>query len=267
MQDPPHHDAWDATLYAEHSAHHREHDKWFLSSFTLAPTARVLDLGCGTGEFTNRIADLVPQGRVLGVDGSPSQIERAQAIRRNHVELRLGRLEHLDDFLGDETFDAVISRATLHWLPREEHPGLLRAIVAHLRPRGLFRAEFGGRGQMQAALAVLDQISERFGGPRSPWFFPDAEEYRELVVEAGLDPGAGFVQLSPQRRKMPTFEALVGFLRSQAFVGYETRLSAEAESLFREEAEARARVELRRPDGSYDLDFVRLDLLAWRAQR
>jgi trans-aconitate methyltransferase len=265
MQDPPHTDAWDASLYAEHSAHHREQDAWFLASFTLAPTAHVLDLGCGTGEFTNRIADLVPQGRVLGVDGSPSQIERAQAVKRDQVELRLGRLERLDELLGEQTFDAAISRATLHWVAREDHPGLLRAVAAHLRPHGFFRAEFGGRGQMQQALALFDDVSERFGGPRSPWCFPDADEYRELVVEAGLDPAQGFVRLVPQRRSMPTFEALVGFLRSQAFVGYETRLSADAQPRFREQAEARASVELRRPDGSYDLEFVRLDLLARRA--
>jgi trans-aconitate 2-methyltransferase len=257
-------DAWDAKLYAEHSAHHREQDAWFLSSFTLEPTAHVLDLGCGTGEFTNVIADLVPEGRVLGVDGSPAQLDRARAIKRDNVDLRLGRLEHLNDVLGNQTFDAAISRATLHWLPREEHPGLLRAVATHLTPHGFFRAEFGGRGQMQAALAVLDEISERFGGPRSPWFFPDADQYRELLLEAGLDPARGFVRLVPQRRKMPTFEALAGFLRSQAFVGYETRLSAEAGPRFREEAEARAGVDLRRPDGSYDLEFVRLDLLARR---
>jgi trans-aconitate methyltransferase len=73
------------------------------------------------------------------------------------------------------------------------------------------------------------------------------------------------LRLVPQTRKMPTFEALVGFLRSQAFVGYQPRLSPKAWPRFREEAEARARVELKQPDGSYDLAFVRLDLLARRA--
>jgi hypothetical protein len=125
----------------------------------------------------------------------------------------------LDELLGDQTFDAAIARATLHWLPREDHPALLRAVAGHLRPHGFLRAEFAGRGQMQQAVALFDDVSERFGGPRSPWFFPDADEYRELVVAARLDPGQGFVRLVPQRRSMPDFEALVGFLRSQAFVG------------------------------------------------
>ncbi len=259
-----HEQAWNAELYAEHSAHHRVHDAEFLGSFTVPPTAHVLDLGCGTGEFTNRIAELVPDGRVLGIDGSASQLERAVLPKHDHVDLRLGRLEHLDDVLGEASFDAVISRATLHWLPEKEHPGMLRAVARHLRPSGLLRVEFGGRGQMEDALALFDEVSAEFGGPRSPWFFPDTEHYCRLLVEAGLDPGQGFVRLVPQRRGMPTFEALVGFLRSQAFVGYEAELPPDEQAAFRHRAEQRARLELRRVDGSYDLDFVRMDVLAYR---
>jgi trans-aconitate 2-methyltransferase len=256
-------DAWDAELYATHSAHHRAQDAAFLATVTLAASDRVVDLGCGSGEFTNQLARLVPAGGVLGIDASASQLARASAHRLPNVELVAGRLQELDELLGDARFDAALSRATLHWIPREEHPGLLRAVRRHLRPGGFVRAEFGGSGQMQEALDLLNVVSRRFAGPVSPWFFPGADEYAALVRAAGLGLDGGFVRLLRQRRDMPTFEALQGFLRSQAFVGYEQGLPPEARAAFREAAESLAARELHRRDGSYDLEFVRLDLLAF----
>jgi trans-aconitate methyltransferase len=262
-QEPKSEDAWNAELYAAHSAHHRQQDASFLASVVLAPTDRVVDLGCGTGEFTNQLAALVPEGAVFGIDASASQVARASAKRSANVRLVVGRLQDLDEVLQDESFHAAVSRATLHWVPKEEHPALLRVVRKHLRPGGFLRAEFGGRGQMQDALSMLDEVSESLGGPVSPWFFPEADEYADLVDEAGLTAEGGFVRLLPQRRAMPTFEALRGFLRSQAFVGYEMGLRSETRTVFREVAESRAARELRRSDGSYDLEFVRLDLLAF----
>ncbi len=256
-------DGWNAELYAVHSAHHRAQDAEFLASMVVGSRDRLLDLGCGTGEFTNQLAARVPQGSVVGIDGSASQLARAEAVKAPNVTLVEGRLEELEALLGDEVFDAAVSRATLHWLPRAQHPLLLEAIGRHLRPGGFLRAEFGGRGQMQAALVVLDEVSASLGGPTSPWFFPEADEYARIVEGAGFTSDRGFVRLVPQRRAMPTLDALRGFLRSQAFVGYEQGLPAEARAVFREKAESLAARELRRADGSYDLDFVRLDLLAF----
>ena len=261
--EPSSEDAWNPALYAAHSAHHRDQDASFLATVVLEPTDQVVDLGCGTGEFTSRLAGLVPEGAVLGIDASASQIAHASAGKSENVGLVVGRLQDLDELLQDRVFDAAVSRATLHWVPGNDHPALLRAVRNHLRPGGFLRAEFGGRGQMQAALSLLDEVSLSLGGPVSPCFFPDADEYAEIVGRAGLTTEGGFVRLLPQRRAMPTFEDLRGFLRSQAFVGYERALGPETRTLFRELAESLAARQLRRSDGSYDLEFVRLDLLAF----
>lgn len=260
-------DRWNAALYATYSAHHRAQDASFLASFCLRSTDRVLDLGAGTGEFTNQIADRVPEGWVTGIDGSRSQVERASVSKRRNVDIVLGRIEDLDRVLGQSlVFDVAVSRATLHWIRREDHPRLLCALRGRLRPGGRFRAEFAGQGQMQVALSILDEVVGTFGGKRSPWFFPAATEYAALLSEAGFELGSGgFVRLVPQRRAMPTFDALRGFLRSQALVGYLMHLPPECHADFRARAEATAERELRRADGSYDLDFVRLDLLAQRS--
>src|SRR5690349_3132034 len=71
--------AWDGADYAANTEHHRVHDGTFLRRFPVAPTDRILDLGCGSGDFTRTVADLVPDGHVLGLDAQPSMIDEARA--------------------------------------------------------------------------------------------------------------------------------------------------------------------------------------------
>jgi len=254
-------DAWNGDLYGRTSAHNRRYDEAFLATLSLRPTDEVLDVGCGTGDFTIKLAARVPQGRVVGLDASPSQITAAAAHARSNVGLLVGRAEDLAGSLGDRRFDAIVSRATLHWLPEARHPELLQGFRRHLKPGGVLRVEMGGAGQIAAVRAVIDDVSAALGGPRSPWFFPEPAPYRALLERAGFDLSEGFVRLLEQRRSMPAREDLLGFLHSQVFLAYEAGLTAAQRAQLRTRVEARAD-ELRRPDGSYDLDFVRLDVLA-----
>lgn len=255
------HDAWNGELYGRNSAHHRRYDDAFLATLPLRPNDEVLDVGCGTGDFTVKVAARVPGGRVVGLDASPSQITAAAAHARPNLDFVVARAEDLDDHLGDRRFDAIVSRATLHWLPDARHPALLGAFRRHLRPGGVLRVEQGGAGQIAAVRAILDDVSAKLGGPRSPWFFPEAAPYRALLEAAGFDLQQGFVRLLAQSRPMPTRADLLGFLRSQVFLAYETDLTPAERDELRRAVEERAD-ELRRPDGTYDLDFIRLDVLA-----
>jgi trans-aconitate 2-methyltransferase len=256
-------DCWNAELYAANSAHHRAQDEAFLASFSLQPSDIVLDLGSGTGEFTNKLAACVPEGSVLGVDGSLSQVEFACRSEADNVDHELGRLEDLDAVLGDCRFDAVVSRATLHWVARGDHPALLRSIRSHLRPGGLLRVEFAGHGQMASLIALLDDIATSLAGKTAQIYAPTVEEYRTQLLEAGFELSRGFVRYAFQKRSVPSYDALVGLMRSQPYVAYEPYLPMGQRQKFREIAEQRAFNELRRGDGTYDQDFVRMDVLAF----
>lgn len=256
-------DSWNANLYATHSAHHRVQDAEFLASIGLLPDAKVLDLGSGTGEFTIKLAAGVPQGGVLGIDSSESQIEYARQVKARNVKYRLGRLEELGSVLDESTFDAVISRATLHWVAAEAHPALLSTIRAHLCPGGFLRAEFAGCGQMANVMALLDDVATSLGGKTGQVYMPTVEHYRALLLGAGYELSRGFVRYAFQKRSVPDYNALLGFMRSQPYVAYEPYLSAAQRQEFRETAERRALSELRHDDGTYDLDFVRMDIFAF----
>lgn len=262
--------AWDASLYAENTAHHRRYDGDFLGGLTLPAGARVLDVGCGVGDFTARLAELAGAGdgpgaggAVLGVDADPGMVAAASSrYGSDSVRFAVARAQELDRVVPAASMDAVFSVAALHWVPAAEHPAMLAQVRRVLRPGGLFRAQFGGQGQIAAVQAILDEESARLGGGPAGWFFPSPADYRPLLAAAGFAvPDDGRVSLLHQFREFPAAAGMLGWLRSQTFPAYEPALPAGASTEFRARSEARAVAELRRSDGSFDIDFVRLDLL------
>jgi trans-aconitate 2-methyltransferase len=252
---------WSGGLYAANTAHHRAFDAAILKDLPLEPDAAVLDLGCGVGDFTARLAAWLPAGRVLGVDAAPDQIATARD-RHDAPNLRFAHAaaQDLSEVARPGEFDAVVSIAVLHWIPAADHPAVLAGVRRVLRDGGLFRAEFGGAGQVAATRVILDEESAALGGPASPWYFPTPEPYADAVAAAGLS--VRRIGLVRQRRAIPDAAALTGWLRSQVLLAYLPELPADAREEFRRRAETRAIAELRRADGSYDQDYVRLDLLA-----
>lgn len=256
--------AWDGRLYADNTAHHRRYDEAVLSTLAVPRGGRILDLGCGVGDLTARLAGLVPDGEVVGVDAAADMVDTARAsVHEPNVRFATARAQELDTVAAENAFDAVVSVAVLHWIPAAEHPLVLAQVARVLRPGGVLRAEFGGAGQIAAVRDVLDAESTALGGGRSPWYFPDVDEYRALLAQAGFAvDGDGWVRLVRQRRSFADEPAFVGWLRSQVLIAYDSVLAAEAIPQFRRAAEERALRELRRADGSFDQDFVRLDLRA-----
>ena len=100
------------------------------SAARLAPGRRVLEVGCGTGMFTQMWA---PSGaEILAVDLSPQLIARARERQiAGHVRFAARTFEECD---ADGPFDAVIGSSILHHL--EIRPAL-RRIHQLLTPGGL----------------------------------------------------------------------------------------------------------------------------------
>src|ERR1035438_9374025 len=77
----------------------------------LAPQAgeRILDLGCGDGQLTERLAQ--SGAIVTGVDADPRMVE---AAKLRGIEAYMAKAESLP--FADASFDAVFSNAALHWV-------------------------------------------------------------------------------------------------------------------------------------------------------
>lgn len=256
---------WNPDPHAEDANPRRYHDD-ILQGLRLPPDGRILDLGCGAGALTARLAGLVPRGRVLAVDADRDMVAAARLRSEDpRLSFQVCRAQDVAALAGEESFDLVVSRAALHWVPGADHPAVLSAVFSVLRPGGVFRAEFGGTGQIAALLRILDAEVVACGGRSAPWFLPGPEDYRPLLLDAGFQVVPdGWVCLLHQRRAFRTETDLIRLLRGQVLLAYEAGLPVYAVAEFRRRVEERAIRELRRPDGSFDQDFVRLDLSVHR---
>jgi ubiquinone/menaquinone biosynthesis C-methylase UbiE len=98
-------------------------------------SARVLDLGCGTGEITARLAEAYPGATFVGVDLEEAHLERARA-RCAPFGDRV-RFEHGDALAlhyPDATFDLVVCRHVLQAVP--DAARVTAEIHRVLRPGG-----------------------------------------------------------------------------------------------------------------------------------
>jgi ubiquinone/menaquinone biosynthesis C-methylase UbiE len=95
----------------------------------------VLDVGCGTGEITARLAETFPRATFLGIDVEEPHLERARercAAFGERVRFEPG--DALALAFDDETFDLVVCRHVLQAVSDAER--VLSEIARVLRPGG-----------------------------------------------------------------------------------------------------------------------------------
>lgn len=134
---------------------------WVASAAAVGPAARVVDLGCGTGNLSARLPGW---GHLTCVDVSRNMLRRAavKLAGRPGVTFVEGcLLEHAHE-VQDASVDRFVSTYAVHHLPEEEKQELFRQLRRALRPGG--RAVFGDLMFEDAARreVVLDDL--RSGG-------------------------------------------------------------------------------------------------------
>jgi arsenite methyltransferase len=156
---------------------------YFFDLAALREGERVIDLGSGSGMDVFYAAQQVgPTGRVVGVDFTPEQLDKARRLAADtgvdHVEFREGRIERPP--VDDDGFDCAISNGVINLSPHKARVFAEAARV--LRP--------GGR------LAVADivsetQLSDAIVGDADLWASciggaAQEDAYRVAIEAAGL---------------------------------------------------------------------------------
>jgi len=115
---------WDGRAYQRFSRYQTGEGLKLIDLLDAGEGEHVLDVGCGNGLLTLRIARNSPGGMVLGVDSSVEMLKKAEENKR---EQGVGNVDFLlRDALSidyEERFDAVFSNSALHWI--RDHGELL----------------------------------------------------------------------------------------------------------------------------------------------
>ena len=102
----------------------------------IAPDARVLDCGCGTGQLASFLSLSAPRRRVIGVDACPASLGAAAGFKQraqvDNLSLYLADLFRLP--VARAAFDVVVSRGVVHHTP-DPH-GATREVAARVAPGG-----------------------------------------------------------------------------------------------------------------------------------
>ena len=244
---------WDPERYARHAGFVPELGQGALELLAPRPGEWILDLGCGDGVLTRKIADA--GARVVGADMSLAQL---RASRAAGLVVFVARGEALALL---RRFDAVFSNAALHWMKRPDE--VLGCVRDALRPGGRFVAELGAHGNVESVRAELHAALARRGidpAGFDPWYFPAADEYAARLRAHSFE----IEELRAFSRPTP----LPGELREWLLTFAQPFLAAlaigEREPLLVELRE-RLRERLQRADGTWVLDYVRLRFRARRA--
>jgi trans-aconitate methyltransferase len=239
---------WDAKTYDERFGFVTRGGDSLIDLLDPQPGERILDLGCGTGELTDAIAQR--GATAVGLDADKHMLDRARA-RFPSIEFVQG--DGHDFSLGE--FDAVFSNAALHWLTRPQ--SVTSAVRTALRTGGRFVAEQGGAGNVARTTAILDaaRIDAGASALPSPWYFPTVAEHAALLEACGFRVNAMFHFDRPS--ELPGAPDGVGEWARVFGTMYFADLSPGQQTTFFESARRRSAPQ-RRPDGTTVLDYVRL---------
>jgi trans-aconitate 2-methyltransferase len=241
---------WDARTYDETSEPQQAWASEVVERLNgIPPDATILDVGCGTGRVTEALLSLVPKGRVLALDASSDMVALAQQRLGGRAEVWC---QDVLDLSLEQAVDAIISTATLHWVP--DHDQLWPRLARALRPGGALEIQCGGAGNIRRVRDVIDAVARKLAPELvgwSPWVFASPQETDRRLQQAG------FVRIRCWLEERATYpQDVTAFVPTSILAAHLERLPLEKRRQFADAVVRRVRL---------PLDYVRLNVSGLRA--
>lgn len=189
------------------------------------PGMRVVDLGCGTGELTKELHTHLDARETLGIDNSPTMLEKAAAFAGDGLRFEAG---DIGAFTSDGDVDLIFSNAALHWIP--DHKALVRRLTGMLAPGGQLAVQVPANDDHPSHATAVDVAGEEpfrsaLGGHarQSPFLAP--EVYAALLFQLGYRQQQVRVQV--YGHELESREAVVEWVRGSVLTDYERRMPPE----------------------------------------
>jgi len=208
---------------------------WVFDQLRLPPDARVLEIGCGPGQFWETNAARVPAGwRLVLTDFSPGMIAAAGRRLGDRAACAVADAEALPFRAG--RFHAAIANHMLYHVPDRRRAA--RELARVLRPDGVLLAATNGADHLRE----LDELAARWA--------PDGRIARSAgafsLANGAEQLGAGFgrVEMLEQRGELVVTEAepIAAYVRSMTSVDWDVEgLRGEAAAVIEREGAFRIR--------------------------
>ena len=246
---------WDPQQYGQHGAFVHGLAGGVLEWLNAQPGERILDLGCGDGQLTARIA--ATGASVVGLDASA---QMATAARARGIDVAEGSAEKMP--YAAQSFDAVFSNAALHWV--RDHDAMMSEVKRVLKPGGRFVAEMGGHGNVAAILVAVSAALARHGfegREDNVNYYPTPVGYTRRLTAHGF--AVERMELIPRPTPLGEggMEAWIRTFRR----GVLESIPEEARALVVKDAVAMLTLVLRDEEGNWTADYVRLRFVARNA--
>jgi ubiquinone/menaquinone biosynthesis C-methylase UbiE len=154
---------------------------WALQLITIPRVATILDIGCGGGRTIQELAAWAPEGKVFGLDYSPTSVEvsrntNAHEIDAGRVQIEQGSVAALP--FPDHSFDIVTAVETHYYWP--DLPANVREVFRVVKPGGRFVliAETYHGGPLRLLYGAIMPLLRAA--------YLSDEEHRNLLAEAGF---------------------------------------------------------------------------------
>ena len=247
---------WDAAQYLRFKGERTRPAEDLLGRIANENPAKVVDIGCGPGNSTRKLADRYPQADVLGVDSSSEMIRAAKEANPS-LSFRLCDAGRELPALGSG-FDVVFSNACIQWVPN--HTQLLPDMMGLLKK--------GGTLAVQAPMNYEEPIhriiqavssSERwrplFSNPRV-FYNLKPEEYYDLLASLTSEFS---IWTTTYFHIMRTHADIIEWYKGTGLRPYLNALQEPDRSEFEREITAEVqKAYTPRPDGSIIFRFPRL---------
>ncbi|MDQ3819945.1 MAG: methyltransferase domain-containing protein, partial [Acidobacteriota bacterium] len=156
---------------------------------------RVVDLGCGTGELTRRLADRLQGSDVLGVDSSAEMLRRAREQERDGLRFEQASIQEVE---GE--WDLVFSHAAIHWI--DDHRSLVPRLLSLVSPGGQLAVQLPSNHThpthtLIREIALEEPFRSYLGGWNRASPVLEINEYAELLHACGATEITVFEKVYP----------------------------------------------------------------------
>jgi trans-aconitate 2-methyltransferase len=223
---------WDPDQYERFRAE-RAKPFWDLAALLQpCPAGRVVDLGCGTGELTKELPELLQASETVGIDSSPAMLERARALGGAGLRFEGGDIATWEP----SPYDVVFSNAALHWLP--DHRRLLARLTRAIPVGGQVAVQVPANGDHPShtvgmAIAREAPFADIFADdpppdPATRVLAPEA--YAELLDELGF--GEQHVRLQVYVHHLASSEDVLEWVKGTHLTYFRARLDDDLYDLY-----------------------------------